>query len=363
MSELVDELIKVKQRIEKYGAKGINEQNTKTTLIQPVLRALGWDVEDFEDVQCEYKRRKQDKPVDYALLLLRTPCLFVEAKALGQDLDDRKWANQIMGYAGVAGVRWVALTDGNEYRLYNSHAAVPVEEKLFRTVRISDSPDSAEETLSLLSRDRMQGNEIDSLWNAFFVDRQVKEVVEGIFADDGDASLLRLLSKRLPNLSTKDIKASLRRSEVEVSFPVSPSDLEKSASGRDSNRRRAAKSQKSTRRKAKRAGSPELMDIGVRRREQVALLIDKGYLKVGQVLTAKYRGKQVSATITADGKVRFEGAEYLSVSAAGAAAKNHVGGEGFLSTDGWVFWQTELPDGSRGPLKTIRRAYIATLQG
>ena len=79
----------------------------------------------------EYKIRKQDKPVDFALFLLRTPCLFVEAKGLSQNLDDRRWANQIMGYAGVAGVGWVVLTDGNEYRLYNSHAAVPIEEKLF----------------------------------------------------------------------------------------------------------------------------------------------------------------------------------------------------------------------------------------
>ena len=37
-----------------------------------------------------------------------------------------------MGYASVAGVEWVVLTDGNEYRIYNSHATVPVEEKLLK---------------------------------------------------------------------------------------------------------------------------------------------------------------------------------------------------------------------------------------
>ncbi len=63
MSELAEVLQKVKQRIERYGANGINEQDTKATLLQPVLRALGWDVEDLEDVQREYKIRKQDKPV------------------------------------------------------------------------------------------------------------------------------------------------------------------------------------------------------------------------------------------------------------------------------------------------------------
>ena len=131
--------------------------------MQPVLRALGWDVEDLEDVQREYKIRKQDKPVDYSLFLLRTPCLFVEAKALGENLDDRRWANQIMGYAGVAGVGWVVLTDGDEYRIYNSHATVPIEEKLFRTIRISVDPSAAAETLQLLSKKRMQENEIEVL--------------------------------------------------------------------------------------------------------------------------------------------------------------------------------------------------------
>jgi hypothetical protein len=44
MTELLDELQKVRQRVERYGSKGIIEQDTKGTLIQPVMRALGWDV-------------------------------------------------------------------------------------------------------------------------------------------------------------------------------------------------------------------------------------------------------------------------------------------------------------------------------
>lgn len=71
-------------------------------------------------------------------MVLREPRLFIEAKSLGENLDVRRWANQIMGYASVAGVEWVVLTNGDEYRIYNSHAAVPVDEKLFRVVRVSD---------------------------------------------------------------------------------------------------------------------------------------------------------------------------------------------------------------------------------
>src|SRR5689334_9836493 len=125
MPSLGETLEQVRARMERSRGLALNEQNTKASLIEPVLRALGWDTEDFEEVHREYKPKSADKPVDYALFILRTPRLFIEAKALGQDLDDRRWANQIMGYAAVAGVEWIVLTDANEYRIYNSHATVP----------------------------------------------------------------------------------------------------------------------------------------------------------------------------------------------------------------------------------------------
>lgn len=121
------------------GSRRLDEQNTKTTLIEPVLRALGWNPEDLDEAHREFKPQRRDKPVDYALLDLGSPRLFVEAKGLGENLDDRRWAGQIMGYAGVAGVDWVLLTDGDQYRLYNAHAAVGVEEKLFRRFRVSEA--------------------------------------------------------------------------------------------------------------------------------------------------------------------------------------------------------------------------------
>ena len=100
MVDLAEVLAQIRDRITRHqGARVMNEQNTKAALVEPVLRALGWSVEDVDEVVHEYKRKKADNPVDYALLILRTPRLFVEVKALGKNLDDRKWANQIMGYA------------------------------------------------------------------------------------------------------------------------------------------------------------------------------------------------------------------------------------------------------------------------
>src|SRR5947209_5117715 len=144
-------LSQVRARVVRYRSTAINEENTKAILIDPVLRALGWNLEDLDEVHREFKPKSADKPVDYGLFVLGSPRLFVEAKALGENLSDRRWANQIMGYAAVAGVEWVVLTNGDEYRVYNAHAAVPVDEKIFRAVRITDVEASIEETLGLLS--------------------------------------------------------------------------------------------------------------------------------------------------------------------------------------------------------------------
>jgi len=118
----------VADRVARYRGSSIGEQNTKVSLIMPVLRGLGWDVEDLDEVRLEYRRKPADKPVDYALMLQREPALFLEAKGLGENLEDRRWASQVISYAAVAGVEWVVLTNGDDYRVYNAHAPVPVEE-------------------------------------------------------------------------------------------------------------------------------------------------------------------------------------------------------------------------------------------
>lgn len=57
-------LAEVRKRIARAGSNGLNEPNTKSTLIESVLRALGWDVEDVDEVAQEYRGRPKDKPVD-----------------------------------------------------------------------------------------------------------------------------------------------------------------------------------------------------------------------------------------------------------------------------------------------------------
>ena len=352
MSPLSDVIDTVRTRIARYRGKDVGEQNTKTALIDPVLRALGWDVGDLEAVRQEYKRRPRDKPVDYALLLLRAPCLFVEAKALGQNLDDRRWANQIMGYATVAGVEWVVLTDGEEYRIYNALAHVPMEEKLFRSIKVTDPDAPVEETLTLLSKDGLNGNDLEHLWEAHFVDRQMKSVLEGLFSADVDSSFVRLIKKKLTDLPTRDIRASLRRVHATFDFPVDPSMFFKKPPSRRRTRASPKRSEA-----AKKAW--ETRRLSGKGRVNVSLLdiIDAGLLKPPVKLIHSYKGHELEAELLPNGNVSFKGEEYKSPSAAGAYARGSVTGKP-MSTDGWRFWQYKDENGNFVELDTARREFL-----
>ena len=358
MTALEQVLVQVRQRIIRYRDAPIGEQDTKAALIDPVLRALGWDVEDLEEVQREYRLKSADNPVDYALSILRTPRLFVEAKALGGNLNDRRWANQIMGYAAVAGVEWVVLTNGDEYRIYNSHATVPVEEKVFRTIRITDEGARPDETLAVLSKEQMKENWIDVLWKAHFVDRQIRTALEALFTPEPDAALVRLLRKQIPALPPNEIKAGLSRVRVRLDFPE-----ETAISGPPAPARRPA------RQREKRGGTPPPPppsgahgDATPWRYGSVQDLVGAGLITPPLHLEKTYKGRRATARLEADGRVTYGGNTFDSLStAAGVARASVIGappGRKYPQTNGWTFWRFKDADGQLKPVDCLRQRHF-----
>lgn len=338
-TELAQVLDDIRARIKQNGGRGLNEQNTKATLIEPVLRALRWNPEDVEEVVREYTSEKKGNPVDYGLLTGRQPRLFVEAKPLHAPLGDSKWATQIMSYAVVAGVTWMVLTNGDEYRIYNAHAKVPIEEKLWRAVRISDATPLVEETLELLARDRLDENRIDALWQAHFVDRKVRGALEDLLGGSGREQMISLVRKRVPDLSPSEIRASLRRCRPTLDFPVPPSGGAK-AGGK----------------KGTKVKKPPVSS-GV----SLSDLLSAKLLAPPVTLTRRYKGRTLSATIESDGRVTCLGRHYTSLSLAGAAARASVVGVGQdgkpPATNGWAFWTLIGPGGKPVPVASVREQF------
>jgi hypothetical protein len=325
-------------RIPQGRDRRIGEQNVKATLIEPILEVLGWDIRDWDEVHREYRGKSTDSPVDYALKILRTPRLFLEAKGLGEDLSDRKWVAQVLGYATVAGVEWCVLTDGDEWRFYNAAATVDADEKLFRRVRLSEGNlDEAAKTLSLLARDNIEGNVLDELWKLHFVDRRVKGALKEILETPG-TGIVRLIRRREPKLKPKDIVESLWRLELRIESPEPR--LPASAASRTTEPTPAKRRESS-----RKEGGVSLAD-----------LIDAGLLKAPVRLFHEYKGRMFEATLLPSGDVEFEGRRYATPSAAGAAARQTVTGRD-MATSGWKFWQVEV-GGEAQTLWQVRDAYL-----
>ena len=97
LDELIDVIETLKSRIDKHRSvlQG-NEAQTRLSLIDPLLRALGWDTADPALVRPEYV--VSGRRADYALMNAQGDVVvFLEAKNLGEQLANHR--SQVVAYA------------------------------------------------------------------------------------------------------------------------------------------------------------------------------------------------------------------------------------------------------------------------
>ena len=127
----------LRSRIDEHGnALRQSEALTRATLIDPLLRELGWDTENPSLVMPEYRLGRGY--ADYALLRDGKPAVMVEAKKLGTPLQDA--ASQGIGYCIEDGIGYFAVTDGQQWEIYETHKMAPIAEKLTVRFDIGQSP-------------------------------------------------------------------------------------------------------------------------------------------------------------------------------------------------------------------------------
>ncbi|MEA3364858.1 MAG: DUF5655 domain-containing protein [Candidatus Hydrogenedentes bacterium] len=263
MNKLIQAIEQIRQRIPALRRHDMNETQTRTSVIDPLLEALGWDVRDPDEVQLEYTT-VDGKFVDYALMLNRKPALLVEAKALADPLTDVKAIAQVVGYSANAGIVWCILTNGIRWRVYRSVEKCAAPDKLM--FEVSVAPDENEEmTVQQIARqmwrfssEEMAKGTLDTLGEQTFTDGKVRKALQTLIADP-PRTLLNLLKKTVDDdsLSPPQIKNSLTRISGEAAFIESPAPSSESVptASVDKGRTQAAKKTWQTRR-AKKGESP-----------------------------------------------------------------------------------------------------------
>lgn len=331
----------------------ISEQDTKGSMIEPILASLGWDTSDLEEVRREYKHNPKDLPVDYAFLSQGKPIMFVEAKAIGHGIDEHKWMSQIVNYANSAGVEICVLTNGDEYRVFNTHAKVPVEEKqIARISLVDDDPQKAFTLLEGLSRVGLLEQRIMLQWQREQLESSVRGALEAA-VKRSDKQLVALLAASLKGkVTAQAISDVLSGAELQISFaPDAP--IAKTAKAR------AEKPSKAKQAKGDDRQTPTSYGVSLED------LINAGVLKPPQELVTIYRQQELTATLQIDGSIIYNGESYGSLSLAAGNARNIVSGpppdgRKYYPTNGWAFWG--LKDARTGkliPLSQIRDEFLS----
>ena len=192
-----------------------NEANTKALLIEPLLASLGWDPTDLDQVEREY-RVFDGTLLDYALKIEGKPRLFVEAKAVGSNLDDKAFIAQTVNYANNAGVLWCVLTNGIAYRVYKTNEPVGMEEKLLFEADISEAGTGAAsevaKALNLIGLKSLQHGELEGWGERVFVDKRVRKALSSL-AQKPPTALTQVVASALgkPNIQPDRLRESLMR--------------------------------------------------------------------------------------------------------------------------------------------------------
>ena len=164
------------EQLQQAGAA--NEANTRVHVIEPLLVALGWSVNNFAEVDREFKVY-DGTFLDYALRIDGKPRLFVEAKALNKPLTDKGFIAQTINYANNEGVVWCVLTNGFVYKVYKSNEPVGMENKLLFEIDLREAGEeggvnAVVNALEALRKDSVAAGRLDLWGEHVFTDVRVR---------------------------------------------------------------------------------------------------------------------------------------------------------------------------------------------
>lgn len=229
MTTVVSCIERLRVELDRHRKRDLKEYPTRVIFIDPILGALGWDVRDPEDVQLEYTTI-DGKSVDYALKINEEPVLFIEAKPIGDPLDDVKSITQVISYAANAGIDWCILTNGVTYKVYRSTERAEAPDKLLYQISIDPKDSegmSIQQVAGLFSRfsqDAIAKGMLDEIGEQIFITAKVRKALDKLFMEP-PSTLVRLIRRTIGDETVKpsQIRGALKRLWTEPpEVPITP---------------------------------------------------------------------------------------------------------------------------------------------
>jgi len=198
-SEIEKLVAKYNKVVEENRVKKYNEEMTKIGFIQPLFRALGWNIEDSKEVTAEEKISKGR--VDYSFRIDGISKFFLEAKSLKADLDKEEYFEQAISYAWHRGCTWAVLTDFEEIKVLNAEVkAANYLQSRFIAIKCNDFLDRFDE-LWLLSKESFEKGLLDKKAEKWGKKSKKASIDEQLLEDF--TRYRRLLTKSITKLNQK----------------------------------------------------------------------------------------------------------------------------------------------------------------
>ncbi|MCH9845778.1 MAG: type I restriction enzyme HsdR N-terminal domain-containing protein [Alphaproteobacteria bacterium] len=202
-----------------------SEESVRLQICYPILRQLGWAVDDPHHLEPEFSINN-NRRVDIALFngIDDAPCILMEIKKIGHCSADGE--EQLFNYASVqGGAPMVILTDGIEWHFFNIHGVGGYEQRKVTTVNITAG--NLQESIDTLNRylwfEKVEnGNafihlreDYDEKRKNMLAKNKITEAWHAIIIDDENDLIVRLLQDKVLKLSghkpkQKDVIAFLK---------------------------------------------------------------------------------------------------------------------------------------------------------
>lgn len=200
----------------------LNETETRTHIIDPILAALGYRTLDH--VRREHRLEASGQFVDY-FLLAGEQRVVIEAKQVGAELSPRD-AAQLVGYCAQEGVRWSILTNGLQWKVFDIEVSGNWEMKRVADIDLGAAyrTQSLAEALVPLSHFALETLRLDdSSLRAWAHEERARTHLDRLL-EDTESPIVAAIAAEMAqvgiDLELDDVVALLRRGTTRPTEPV-----------------------------------------------------------------------------------------------------------------------------------------------
>lgn len=219
--DFASEVASLAKRSTAASQQAMTEEATKTSVIMPFIRALGFDIFNLDEVTPEFIAdvgTKKGEKVDFVLKIDGKNAILIETKPISMTLGANQHS-QLFRYFTVTDARIAILTNGRDFWFYSdSEAANKMDNKPFLMFDIQAMDDASIAELSKFHKDRFS---VEEILEAASKKKHVKMAAEylKVQLDAPDDDFVRLVGKAI-------YKGTLTKSVMETLRPAIKSSLD-----------------------------------------------------------------------------------------------------------------------------------------